>query len=404
MGCNMDMTELLDLSFDSSFDILREKGLTWRPWVGVNYEKSKFKILIAAESHYSNNEDAHQCQIDLKQICSDADYTRAVIWESAISQDYPNKMCSNLHRTLLQTDQIDDKSLLWKNISFYNFIQRPMNYGKQNPERPKGADFASGWRTFIGVVKTLQPKVCVFVGVASSNYFDDAMATLGIEHEGVKRIDFINSAHFREASICVNGVTTKMFFIKHTSVYFSWSTWHEALKNKIPNELEFLKKCVVNESSTLPIDIEGSPESIPTRHYTEKIPTHLAHKPIIACAYSELFNADYEDTQYISIGRAQYNNNAVSVKMLRYSGKRWSRQSEEIPIHRMAYMMQMFLTGIVHTQLKEGRTFQSSAHEEVVTPEDMDFLKTELNANRKEIIEGLQAVKDLLNQISLEKI
>jgi len=64
------------------------------------------------------------------------------------------------------------------------------------------------------------------------------------------------------------------------------------------------------------------------------IPTHLSHKPIIGV---KDYNDD--DAQALSIGLAQWPNdeNAISAKVFRYSedSGRWSRQSEELPLHRV---------------------------------------------------------------------
>jgi hypothetical protein len=38
--------------------------------------------------------------------------------------------------------------------------------------------------------------------------------------------------------------------------------------------------------------------------------------------------------QYITVGIAQYDAYAVSVKTMRYTNGRWSRQAEELPLHR----------------------------------------------------------------------
>ncbi len=66
------------------------------------------------------------------------------------------------------------------------------------------------------------------------------------------------------------------------------------------------------------------------------IPTNLKHSPIVAVHY---LNTDktlgYGDTHYLSIGSAQWDSDDFSAKILRYSGSRWSRQSEEIPLLRL---------------------------------------------------------------------
>lgn len=71
------------------------------------------------------------------------------------------------------------------------------------------------------------------------------------------------------------------------------------------------------------------------------LPTWLGHKPVLACDYQEANEAaggfDSDAARFISVGHAQYDPNAFSVKMFRWSGNRWSRQSEEIPVQRLPY-------------------------------------------------------------------
>lgn len=72
-----------------------------------------------------------------------------------------------------------------------------------------------------------------------------------------------------------------------------------------------------------------------------KIPTTLKHKPVIISDNYE--NVDGRDAysseaKGLSVGLAQWNergNVDISAKVWRYTGERWSRQSEELPLHRV---------------------------------------------------------------------
>jgi uncharacterized protein DUF6530 len=72
-----------------------------------------------------------------------------------------------------------------------------------------------------------------------------------------------------------------------------------------------------------------------------KIPTMLRHKPVITCEnYSNIDgrNAYGSDAQGLSLGLAQWNDRGkidISAKVWRYTGEKWSRQSEELPLHRV---------------------------------------------------------------------
>ncbi len=72
-----------------------------------------------------------------------------------------------------------------------------------------------------------------------------------------------------------------------------------------------------------------------------KIPTSLKHKPVIVA--EDYANVDgrmayQSDAQGLSVGLAQWNDRGridISAKVWRHTGEKWSRQSEELPLHRV---------------------------------------------------------------------
>ena len=72
-----------------------------------------------------------------------------------------------------------------------------------------------------------------------------------------------------------------------------------------------------------------------------KIPTTLKHKPVIVSEdYDKIDGrcAGNSDAKGLSVGLAQWNDRGkvdVSAKIWRYTGEKWSRQSEEMPLHRV---------------------------------------------------------------------
>lgn len=72
-----------------------------------------------------------------------------------------------------------------------------------------------------------------------------------------------------------------------------------------------------------------------------KIPTELKHKPVIVSEeYGKIDGrkANATDAEGLSLGLAQWNDRGnvdISAKIWRHTGEKWSRQSEELPLHRV---------------------------------------------------------------------
>jgi len=71
------------------------------------------------------------------------------------------------------------------------------------------------------------------------------------------------------------------------------------------------------------------------------IPTTLKHKPVIVAEDYEKVDGRYanrSDAKGLSLGLAQWNDRGkvdISAKVWRHTGGKWSRQSEELPLHRV---------------------------------------------------------------------
>ncbi len=72
-----------------------------------------------------------------------------------------------------------------------------------------------------------------------------------------------------------------------------------------------------------------------------EIPVTLKHKPVFVCENYENIDgrAAYDSpAKGLSVGLAQWNDRGrveASAKVWRYTGEKWSRQSEELPLHRL---------------------------------------------------------------------
>lgn len=84
------------------------------------------------------------------------------------------------------------------------------------------------------------------------------------------------------------------------------------------------------------------------------IPTHLKHKPVIAVQDYEKVdgrNAFHSDAKGLSLGLAQWNDRGkvdISAKVWRHTSGKWSRQSEELPLHRVLDLAILTCQGVRH--------------------------------------------------------
>ncbi len=95
-----------------------------------------------------------------------------------------------------------------------------------------------------------------------------------------------------------------------------------------------------------------------------EIPTSLKHKPVVVVENYEQIDgrkAYDSDAKGLSLGLAQWNDRGsleISAKVWRHTGEKWSRQSEELPLHRVldlailiARTKEYFLEAYRHPQL-----------------------------------------------------
>jgi hypothetical protein len=126
-----------------------------------------------------------------------------------------------------------------------------------------------------------------------------------------------------------------------------------------------------------------------------KVPEHLQHKPIIAVNDYNLKDGQYapdSDAKALSIGQSQYDRNEFSAKIFRHSGNKWSRQSEELPIHRV---LDLAIFIIASMQSNNQKSI-SSLKETIIVPERHQELLDYFKANKKIFKPRLDEIKKLL--------
>jgi hypothetical protein len=328
----------IDHSFDN--DLSSVSGLTWLPWIGKDYKTNEKRLLIVGESHYQVGANDNEYEKRFQAATANINFTRECIYESPISNKWHNNTFKNIHRVILRSDNIT-RGLFWEQVAFYNFIPKLMDYREK--ERPTWVDFYSSWKTFIELVKILTPTDCIFIGVSASNSFNLAMQELQVDHEPVKWLEPIGTAYARTAKLKLNNTEIKISSIQHASKMFSWSKWNTFLAREHRETLRFLESKVFS-GQVKPVPEEHT-ETPQEKVVALGVPMGLSHKPILACDYSAYTNAN-DDAKYLSIGHAQYDYDAASIKIFRHTGGQWSRQSEELPIHRVGDLALLLLTAM----------------------------------------------------------
>jgi hypothetical protein len=131
------------------------------------------------------------------------------------------------------------------------------------------------------------------------------------------------------------------------------------------------------------------------------IPKNLRHKPIIAVDNYDKKDGHYApntDARALSIGHAQYGKNEISAKVLRHTGKNWSRQSEELPIHRNLDLTILIVASMLPAA-KDEKSISKSLEEKIVDPDQYQSLKDYYKRHDAVLKPRLQELKDLLDTL-----
>lgn len=230
----------MSYEFCSSFydvDFEKANGLTWLPWIGRKFPSlpAESRFLIVGESHYVRPKEGE----DLEKVIEDhlrcPNYTRDVVWECLIYQEWPNRTLDTLPKLLFGSSDID-RELFWSDAAFYNLVQNPMHYNREgSPERPSWEAFVSGWATFMQVVRILQPSHCLFIGVEAFNSFNYSMTQCGGNFTEVSWTEQVGRTYGRKALITTEENEIELIGVQHLGKYCSWSSWREYLGRHHPD-------------------------------------------------------------------------------------------------------------------------------------------------------------------------
>lgn len=141
-------------------------------------------------------------------------------------------------------------------------------------------------------------------------------------------------------------------------------------------------------------------------------PTKLKHQPIIAVNDYDIVDGKYAgetDAKALTLGNAQWDRNDISAKVWRCEETKWSRQSEELPLHRIIDLAVLIVSvlndgdqdGIMY--YPEGTAFKVSVKADNVKEKHMikraheSFFK-KLEEEKKYLIPRLKTLKKALDE------
>ena len=142
-----------------------------------------------------------------------------------------------------------------------------------------------------------------------------------------------------------------------------------------------------------------------------KVPEGLQHHPIIGVdnypQYDGLHKSD-SDAKALSVGIAQWDYEDengikdISAKVFRNNGERWSRQSEELPLHRCLDLCILIVQALQKSTKGEFfETKEECVKPRVINENDLKLIKSYYDYNKSEgrcLREKMEYLKDLLNR------
>lgn len=134
-----------------------------------------------------------------------------------------------------------------------------------------------------------------------------------------------------------------------------------------------------------------------------RVPEHLAHKPIIGVDNYDRIDGRYannSDAKALSLGKSQWDSNEMAAKVWRHTGKKWTRQSEELPLHRVLDLAILILS--MHVEEDGSNRAKTTLNEVVINPSDLAILEQFLNTNKQYLMPRIKELKEILNKISIE--
>lgn len=135
-----------------------------------------------------------------------------------------------------------------------------------------------------------------------------------------------------------------------------------------------------------------------------KAPKHLGHKPLVSVNDYNQIDGFYRgvntDAKALSIGMAQYDHDDIAMKVWRFVNGHWSRQSEELPIHRNLDLTILLLHVLFDDEVNPDSLLVKS--KSLITEDQLNGIQEIRNfyaANKKFLEPRLKEMRELLNKM-----
>jgi hypothetical protein len=325
-------------------------NLKWHPFIGNNYFNisEENKMLIVGESHYNDGTEKS------KQTVDDVDFTKDMIQENAIEdEDWGTKIIPNFHKAMFGDNDFDAEKF-WNLVSYYNFIQRPM---QTIGERPSPNDFSEGWKTFFDLIKVIRPKTCLFIGVLASNQLMSAISESNFICKEFISGEKINRTHSRKVTLLDSeNNEINILFIQHTSQYFSWSNWNDYLKSELSSQLNwFVKNIDISETKVVKEKLNEIYKAIDIKQLEEISDEFKCVAPAKSGDFADCFtlviNVDKYSLAY-----------EIDIENLEFCSYHYDTNAKKpIPL-----LMEKGIKGLSHNRNKDPREIAAEITEEIL--------------------------------------
>ena len=139
----------------------------------------------------------------------------------------------------------------------------------------------------------------------------------------------------------------------------------------------------------------------------DNIPTNVRHHSIVGVGNYSEYDGLHEggtDAKALSIGISQWKHvdedgvEEISAKVFRYNGKRWSRQSEELPLHRCFDLCILIVQALQRSTNGDFfKTGEKCIKPHVVNDKELKLIKRFYDKYKDDyLIEKMNELKDLL--------